>query len=250
MAVRTDTFAFARRVPYFLERGVEQTIEAPVRHGTTGSLQTPDSGTITIVKPDGTDLVSAAAVTVASSTAQYTLTPSAAETLGAGYEVRWTLVFATVTYPVYRTAAYLGKYLPPNQISVVNLYGVWPWLQHRIPQSQGDTDRGGDGTGWQRQIDDAYYSFLRRVLEDGREPWKIREATGYYDWLLAKALSNAVGAIENLSGDEIVERRRQAFFLMKEAETRFRLNFDTTAPGRRSGGSALIRMAPVGRPVI
>ena len=128
MAVLNDTYALDRRVPYFLTRGIEQTVEAPVRHGSTGALVTPDSGTITIVKPDGTHLVSGAAVTVSSSTAQFTLTPSVSETLGEGYEIRWSLVFAAVTAGTFRTAGYMAEYMPANVISATDLYGKWPWM--------------------------------------------------------------------------------------------------------------------------
>jgi len=249
VAVLNDTYALDRRVPYFLVRGIEQTIEAPVRHGSTGSLVTPDSGTVTIVKPDGTNLVSGAAVTVSSSTAQYTLTPDASETLGDGYEVRWTLVFSAVTYPAFRTAGYLAEYMPANVISATDLYGKWPWLAARIPQRQGGTDRGGDGTGWQRQIDDAYYAFLRRVLDDGRKPWLIREVQGYYGWLLAKALSNCVEAIESLSGSVIEERRRSAYFMLRAAEANFKLQFSDDGPGYRRGGTPITNLAPAGRPL-
>ena len=145
MAVRQATYAFARPAPYLLERGVAQTIQAPIRHGSAGSLVAPDSGTITINRPDGTALVSGAAVTVSSSTASYDVTPSASETLGAGWDVLWTLVFDGTTYPVFRQSAYLVKYVPPNLISAQDLYTRVPELQHRVPQSQDDTTRGGSG---------------------------------------------------------------------------------------------------------
>jgi len=249
VAVFADTYALDRRVPYFLTRGLSQTIEAPIRHGSTGALVAPDSGTVDIIKPDGTALVSGAAVAVPSSTAQYTVTPSASETLGDGWEVRWHLVFGGVTYPTFRSAAFLTEYMPKNRISAVDLYGKWPWLAARIPQRQGDVARGGDGTGWQRQIDDAYYKFIRRVLDSGRKPWLIREGQGYYEWLLAHALSNCVEAIESLSGSVIEERRRAAYFLRRAAESNFKLQFSDDKPGTRRGGQPYTDLRPIGRPV-
>lgn len=219
-------------------------MQAPIRHGTTGGLIAPDSGTISIIKPDGSALVSGAAVTVSSSIAQYDVTPSASETLGEGWEVRWSLVFSGVTYPVFRTSGILAEYVPANNVSAVDLYGLWPGLAERIPQSQGDTADGGDGTGWQRQIDDAYYAFLRTILADARPAWLIVEGSGYYDWLLAAAYQRCVRAIDNLAGDEVEQRRRDAFFGMQKAEAHIRLRFSDEPIGTRIGGTAVTRLAP------
>ena len=204
----------------------------------------PDSGTISIIKPDGTALVSGAPVTVSSSIAQYGVTPSASEALGEGWQVRWTLTIGAVVYPVFRTSAILADYTPANNVSAVDLYGVWPGLAERIPQSQGDTADGGDGTGWQRQIDDAYYEFIRTILGDARPSWLIVEGSGYYDWLLTKAFQNACEALDNLSGDEVVQRRRSAFFKFQRAEANMRLRFSDQATGNRTGGGPASRLAP------
>jgi hypothetical protein len=249
MAVRTATYALARPAPYLLERGAEQTIEAPIRYGSAGSLVAPDSGTITINRPDGTAFVSAAAVVVSSSTATYTLTPAAAETLGAGWDVLWTLTFSGVVYPVFRQSAYLVEYVPPNVISAQDLYTRVPELQHRIPQAQDATDRGGSGEGWQPQINEAYYELIRRLLDDGREPWKIREVTGYRDWLLTRALQLCVGTISFGPDSTWAQQAKALHFDMLRVQASLRFQYDTDDVATRRGGSPIIRLGAVGRPL-
>lgn len=249
MPVRVATYALARPAPYLLERGASQTIEAPIRHGSDGSLVAPDSGTITIVRPDGTELVSDAAVTVASSTATYTVLPSSSETLGAGWEARWTLTIDGVVYPIYRNSAYLCEYVPPSVVSVLDLYTHIPELQHRVPQSQDVTTRGGSGEGWQRQIDEAYFELLRRMLDDGRKPWLIREVTGYREWLLTRALQLCVGAISFGPDSTWAQHAKRLYFELQRVEARFRIQYSTDNADTRQGGSPVIRLASAGRPV-
>lgn len=249
MAVRAATYALARSAPYLLERGATQTITAPIRHGSDGGLVEPDSGTVTIIQPDGTAFVSDAAVTVTSSAASYTVSPSASQTLGAGWEVRWTLVFGGTTYPTYRQSAYLVEYVPPNVIAAGDLYTRIPELQHRVPQAQDATTRGGSGEGWQPQIDEAYFELIRRLLSDGHEPWKIREVTGYRDWLLTRALQMCVQAISFGPDSTWAQHAKNLHFEMQRVESRLRFQYDDDAATKRRGGSPIIRLGAVGRPL-
>lgn len=244
MATRTATYAFSRRVPYLLERGAEQTISAPIRHGSAGALVSPDSGTVTIVKPDGTSLVSGAAVVVSSSIATYTVTPAASETLGEGWEVRWTLVFGGVTYPVYRQDAILCDYVPANTISAVDLYTDLPELEYRIPQSQGER---GDDVGWQPQIDAAYYDLINKLLSGGKPVWKIIGVSGYEDWLRTRAKIRCVGAISHGPDSDWAQAAKELSFELRRVEAAFKVSYDADDISIRRGGSPTIRMAPAGR---
>jgi len=249
MAIRAATYAFARPAPYFLERGATQTITAPIRHGSGGDLVAPASGTITITRPDGTNFVEDQSVTVSSSTATFTLAPAASETLGAGWTVLWKLTFSGVVYPVFRQSAYLVQYVPPNVISERDLYARVPELQHRVPQSQGSTDRGGSGEGWQPQIDEAYFELLRRLLDDGREPWRVREVTGYRDFLLTRALQLCVGTISFGPDSTWAEQSKRLYFEMKAVQARMRFQLDDDQAATRRGASPIIRLSAVGRPL-
>lgn len=249
MPIRTATYAFGRSVPFLLERGAAQTIQAPVRHGADGSLVAPDSGTVTIVRTDGTNLVSGAAVSITSSIAGYELTPSASETLGEGWETRWSLTFDSVAYPTFRQSAYLCEYVPPNVVSAFDLYTRIPELSARVPRRQGATTDGGTGEGWQRQIDEAYYELIRRLLEDGQKPWLVREVTGYRDWLLARALQLCVGAISYGPDEAWAQHAKNLHFELQRVEARLRFQYSDDEVAMRRGAPGAIRLAPRGRPV-
>lgn len=253
MPIRTETWTFARPVPYLLERAVAQTIQAPIRHGTAGALVAPTEAgsTITVQRADGTLLLNAVQITdVLDSVAVHDLTAAmlpASATLGEGWEVRWSLLLSDGGH-TFRQAAYLCEYVPPCTVSVVDLYGRLPELRYRIPQAQGPTTEGGDGTGWQTQIDIAYYELLRKLIDDGRRPWLIREVTGYYEWLLARSVQLCVAAIPGGGPDHwTTGAARNAHFAMREASGKLRLQYSTEAPTRRRGGGPTIRLAPVER---
>ena len=247
MTIRSETYAFTRPVPYLLVRGVAQTIAAPIRHGATGALVIPtESGsTITVQRSDGTYLLSDVQISdVLSGEAVHDLALIATtEVLGEGWEVVWSLIMPTGTF-AYRTAAYLCEYVPPNVISVLDLYTRVPELQYRIPQRQGDS---GDGTGWQPQIDEAYYELMRRLVDDGKRPWLIREVTGYREWLLARAVQLAVNAVPGGPEAWTGKAARDAHFEVAAAAGRMRLQYATESPTRRRSGSPAIRLSPVER---
>lgn len=218
-------------------------LRAPVRWGSTGALQAPASGTITIERPDGTELVSGAAVTVSSSIATYTVTPSASETLGAGWTVAWSLTMTDGVLP-WREESYLCEYVPPNVVSAADLYRAQPELRHRVPEAQGDD---GTAEGWQPQIDQAYDELLEMLVNDGRRPWEIRSVSSYHRWLVARAVQIALGTIPSAMGDSWSEARKAAHFEVTAARGDLRIQYaDQPATVRRAGAST-IRLAPVGR---
>jgi len=246
MGIRAETYAPDRPVPYLLERGYAQTITCPIRSTAAGALVEPTSGKITVTKPDGTALVSAAAVTVASSVASYALTVPATETLGEGWTVVWALVIGAETY-TFRLAAILCEYVPPNMITAADLYGGegLPELRYSVPQAQGER---GDNTGWAPQIDAAYYAFIRTLLSDGRPVWLVREPTGYREWLLAASIKNATDAIPAPSGSMWENYRKEAWHRLRHAEAALKLQYSDSSIGLRRGGEPVIWLAPVGRP--
>ena len=201
MAIRQATYAFARPAPYLLERGATQTLTAPIRHGSGGGLIAPDSGTITITRPDGTEFVSGQAVTVS------------------------------------------------NVVSEHELYARVPELQHRVPQSQGPTDRGGSGEGWQPQIDEAYFELIQKMLDDGKKPWLVREVTGYRKWLLTRALQLCVGTISFGPDSTWSEQSKRLYFEMNKVQSDMRFQLENDDGGTRRGAVPALRIAAVGRPL-
>lgn len=246
MTIRTDTLAAVRPVPYFLEIGRLQTIACPVRHGSLGSLQAPTvaGSSITIEKPDGTDLVSADPVAVPSSTAEYDVTPGSAETQGEGWTVVWQLLIGGVLYD-YRYDAYLCDYVPHCPISVLDLFAREPELRGRVPQAQSDRD-GGDSTGWQPQVDLVYYELLQRLLDDGRQPWLIRGMHGARRWMIPRAIEICYRAIDP-TGQKYADKVKDAMWEAKNARADLKFQFTSDPAGIRRGVSPIIRLMPVGR---
>ena len=251
MAERAETYAFARSVPYLLQRGQAQTISAPIRHGGTGAIVavTEAGSTVSIKKPDGNYLVSDAAVSVSSSIATYLVTPAASEALGSGWTVEWSLVIDGQTYP-YREAAYLCEWFPHNVISVLDLYTEIPELRYNVPQAQAVDVTRGDGTGWQPQVDQAFYDLIRMLLDNGRPVWKLREhSTGVREWVLSKALHRCIQAIPRKADSTWALQETRAWQRHNEAGAKLVLQYDDEASTTRRGGLPYYRIAPVGRPL-
>ena len=153
--------------PYLFRRGVTQTISAPVRYGSGAPLVSPveAESSITITKPDGTSFTSGAAVTVASSTATYDFTSTASEVLDEGWVVEWSLVFSSGDdAEVYRHTGILVEYSLFPVISARDVFIEEPELEFKVPQQQGEQ---GTDEGWQPQIDAAWHSVVRRLIERG-----------------------------------------------------------------------------------
>jgi len=241
MPARIDTYAPTRPVPYLLVRGALQTLECPMRHGATGALVAPASGTITITRPDGTTLVSEAAVTVSSSTATYDITPAASETLGLGWTVTWALTFGSAAYPAIRCEAVLCEYVPPCAISALDLFAREPELRMRVPQAQGDR---GDGSGWQTQIDVVYYELIQRLIDDGRPIHLVRGVTGTREWMVARTLELCCATLSTASGSEWSERTTRYMWEARRAQTAMRVNYSSDPASVRRGAQAVIRLCP------
>ncbi len=247
MTIRQATYGFGRPIPYLLQRGASQTIDCPVRHGAGGALVAPSSpgSTYVVKRPGGSPLAPAAPVVVSSSTATGTASPSAAEALGAGWSVEWSLEIGGIAYPV-RIEAYVCDWVPVCPVSEADLYLRLPELRHRVPQSQGER---GTGEGWQPQIDAAWYELVRRLLSAGQRPWTVRGIHGSYDWVLTRSLQLCIDAISVGLDESLAERKRQLHFDMQRVAAELRFQFDDeTDPNIRRGQGPVLRLAPVGRP--
>ena len=248
--VRTDTRALTIPHSYLLRREVEQTIAAPIRYGADGSLVSPveADSTITIERPDGTNLASAAAVVVSSSTATYDVTPSASEALGEGWTVYWSLVFSTgEPAEVFRHEAMLVEYHIFPTVSANEIYIREPELRYKIPQAQGAK---GTDVGWQPQIDAAYHWIIRTLIERGDRVWKCRSAVGLRDAALLLCLQRCTGAVKQDMDGMWREKSKGYGFDFWAAWGKVRLQYDDDDPRVRKGVSAFTRMAPTGRPWI
>ena len=241
MALSPTSYSLGRRVPLLLVRSGTQTVRAPVRRGSTGALVVPNSAIITILRPDGSTLVSGASAPISSSVAGYTLTPGASEALGAGWTVSWSLTMSDGDMLPWREDAYLCEYVPPCAISAVDLYTTVPELAYRVPEAQGS--RGTD-EGWQPQIDAAYDDLLRKLIDDGHRPWQIRTVSGYHPWLLARALQRCLEAIPTAPGDTWETERRSAHFRMVAADGGLRIQYADQSSSTHRGGPVISLCSP------
>lgn len=248
MAIRVDTYALALGIDHLIERGIAQTLTAPIRHGSTGALVAPSAGTVTITRPDLTELVSAAAVTITDSTATYALSaPAATETPAAGWVVTWALTIGGNPY-TFRHPAILCQYVPRCPVSVADMLTRVPSLLDREPQGQRSTSRNGDGTGWQAQLDAAWYEWLRELKGNGRPIWRLKSAVDYFDRVLVRACQLAVQTIATGPEGAFVELSKQLYFDSTKAAAAVKLTYDDDTTGLRRGASPIVRLAPVGRP--
>ena len=249
MPERLDTYAPVRPVAYLLGQVASQVLTCPVRHGATGALVSPDAApaaqTITITDPSGVEVVSAAAVGIVGSVATYTLTGLDLRTdIGAGWTVAWSLTIGGVVY-TWQMEAYLCAYVPSCPISVLDLFVREPELRQRVPQAQSER---GDNTGWQPQIDDAYYDLIQALIDRGVEVWHIRGLTGLREWLRTRTLMNCCRALSTSSGDAWDRKAGVYYSAHKQADGSMVVQLGTDDPTVRTGRGPF-RLAPVGRPL-
>lgn len=151
-----------------IERGRDTVLQAPLY--LDGVLVAPSSGTITIYDESDTAVVSAAAVTIASSIAEYTVAAATTSSLdlGAGWRIEWSLTVsgqpAAVVIP---QEAALVRYRLRPVISDADIIRRSPALD---PSSAvcitSETD-------YQEYINEADTEVQSRLIALGRRPWLV-----------------------------------------------------------------------------
>jgi len=165
---------FTARIPFpdYLERERTQLVTLEVYRD--GALEAPSSGTFTLIDASGVEQVSAAAVSVVGSRAQYSIsagTLPATLPLGEGWQGVWSLVFADgVTREFVRSGALVLRALHPV-ITDADLLACYSDL---------DDLRPNDMTSYQAPIDEAWRQIIGRLVGKGRfpylilDPWSLR----------------------------------------------------------------------------
>jgi hypothetical protein len=162
-------YSFRYQGPTQIERGKANTIE--VAAYIDGAISAPSSGTVSVYKGDGTAVVNAQAVTIASSKAQYLISAGTLPTtleLEPGWRIEWALVMAdTLPHNTRNDAILVRRRLYPV-VSDADLYRVQPKLN---PSATGalvasDADH-------QDQLDEAWTQILARLTETGTWPNRI-----------------------------------------------------------------------------
>lgn len=151
----------------YIERNRAQLLKCPAYRD--GALAAPSSGTVTVYNEADTKLVDAAAVTIASSVAQYSIGASttADEDLGEGWRVEWALVMPdTITHTFRVPAALVRRRLYPV-VTDADLIRRHADLSDLMPTTL---------SSYQDYIDEAWGDIMERIVSRGMLPYLVMDA--------------------------------------------------------------------------
>tara|TARA_Y100001963_G_scaffold22945_1_gene30213 strand:+ start:120 stop:887 length:768 start_codon:yes stop_codon:yes gene_type:complete len=166
---------YTARIPFpdYLERGRTQLVRLEVYRD--GALVSPTSGTFSLYDASHVAQIDAAAVTIASSRAQYSINAAslpASLPVGEGWQEEWALTFSDgVTRTFRRSAALVLRAVHPV-ITDADLLACYSDL---------DDLRPSDMSSYQGPIDEAWRQIIGRLVGRGRfpylilDPWSLRE---------------------------------------------------------------------------
>ena len=174
---------YTARIPFpdYLERGRTQLVTLEVYRD--GALEAPSSGTFTLIDASGVEQVSAAAVSVVGSRAQYSISAAtlpATLPLGEGWQGVWSLVFSDgVTREFVRSGALVLRALHPV-VTDADLLACYSDLDDLRPANM---------TSYQRPLDEAWRQLIGRLVGRGRFPYLILDPFSLREIHLETALS-------------------------------------------------------------
>ena len=177
-------YTFSQPYPDILQAG--RICKVEMRVSRSGSLVEPSAGTFTLLSPDGTEMVSAASVTIIGSVATYSI-PAAALTLttahvslGGGWQEVWTLTLPDgTTRTVDRPASLARRPINPP-VSDANLTSHYP----QLPGLRGTAENSG-----QSHLDNAWGEILRRWERESGKTYLVKSVDQFYDVMLNLALA-------------------------------------------------------------
>lgn len=174
MAGGGDTL-LAARIPYpdVVERGRAASLSLALWRN--GALVAPSSGTLTILRPDGTTYLSAAAVTVTASVATYALSaPAATEPLGEGWLQLWSLTISGEPNPrVWRREMALARYALQPVVTEQDLLDEYPRLLAQVSKV---------ADSFQPWIDAAWRQIIRALIGRGALTYLLVSNYALADW--------------------------------------------------------------------
>lgn len=158
MSTDSTPYSSDSRTVELLQREVTNTTDITIHRN--GAVVGLDSGSYTLIKPDGTKLVDAAAVTIVANVASYTHSAASLPntlTLGEGYIQEWSLNISELTYVFRRTCSVVRRRLYPV-VYDGDLTSVYSDLASLRPSTL---------SSYQPYIDDAWYTIIRRLRTEG-----------------------------------------------------------------------------------
>lgn len=158
MATGSTPYSSNSRVVELLQRDATNTTDITIHRN--GAVVGLDSGTYTLIKPDGNKLVDAAAVSIVDDVASYTHSAASLPDtlqLGEGYIQEWALTISGDVYIFRRTCSLVRRRLYPV-VYDGDLTSVYSDLASLRPSSM---------TSYQPYIDDAWFTIVRRLRTEG-----------------------------------------------------------------------------------
>lgn len=188
----------AARFPFLdvLCRGRANVVEYPLYVVSTGAVDAPtqSGSTFTLLDPAGEAVVDAAAVTVTSSIAEYTIPaltlPTTLTPLGEGWKEEWRLVFGGVTYLYERTAALALTNLIPTVTDqdITDLYPSWTRARGSVVTTYG---------AW---IAAAWKQLVQRLITEGHLLYLVRTPEAFREMHLNLSIALVARGVKPTSG--------------------------------------------------
>lgn len=222
-------------LPDIVVRGRTVSLTCPIYSGTTLTSPTVSGSSISIYDSNGTAKVSAAAITVSSSTATYSLTSATTTSwdLDGGYYVEWSLVIGTDPARTFR-----------NKLAVV-LRDLYPVLLDTDLTTGRYMDLDAyltpaGLTSWENYRLAAWDEILRTLLRDSRFPWLVTEPSAFLDVhrdLTLALIFAAMGMTQRAAGGErdwlaLSQDHRRAF---ERGWSSLVFDYDSGESGRPDG---------------
>lgn len=221
-------------IPEFIVRGQANAITAKI-YDASGDLTAPDSGTVTIYDDSNAKVIDGAAVTIASTRANYTIAAidlPASKSLADGWRIEWDLVMSGDPFEFVRSAALVRSDLFPTVVEA-DLAARHQNISRLIAS-------GNDADDF---IAEAWFVILRLLLKGGRLPYLILSPYSLHDSLAFKSLELIFRDGHTAAGDgkfaELADFYREAF-----AQEWATISFDYDT-GRDGQADAKIAAAPV-----
>jgi hypothetical protein len=158
MSTDSTPYSSDSRTVELLQREATNTTDITIHRN--GAVVGLDSGSYTLIKPDGTKLVDAAAVTIVDNVASYTHSAASLPdtlTLGEGYIQEWSLYINELVYVFRRTCSVVRRRLYPV-VYDGDLTSVYSDLASLRPSTL---------SSYQPYIDDAWFTIIRRLRTEG-----------------------------------------------------------------------------------
>ena len=182
-------------VPVMIERARTQ-VSAIVLYTPSGVAAPASAGTYTLLKPGGTAVISAAAITTNATGAEYEIDASdipannTTAPLGQGWQERWALTMPDGTQRTFRRSASMALFELHPCVVDVDLTDLYPDLLDSL---------GNYRTNLQTWIDNAWSTVMRALHRNGDWPFIIVEPSDIYEWVREQAFVNVFRALHKMS---------------------------------------------------